>query len=110
MELRIKYLHFADVYLIIDTYYNYNIKSNTRAARIKSFTCGQNLLRQSTLLSKDDTLSCSKSEVQLIQQISTGLPNTGLIMKNRLVITSNNHSPTELKNGKKTLFMLEYRS
>ena len=96
-------MHFVDVYLIFDRYYNYSIKSNTRAARVKSFTRGHNLFRQSPVLSKDDTLSCAKSKVQLMKQISTGLVDIGLTEKNRLVITSNNHCPTELKDEKKTL-------
>ena len=99
----LKYLHFADVYLIFDRYYNYSIKSNTRTARVKSFARGHNLFRQSPLPSKDDTLSCAKSKVQLIQQISAGLVDIGLTNKNHLVITSNDHCTTELKDGKKTL-------
>ena len=57
----LKYLHFADVYLIFDRYYNCSIKSNTSAARLKSFTSGQNMFCQYPLPSKDDTLSCTKS-------------------------------------------------
>ena len=38
-----------------------------------------------------------------MKQISTGLVDIGLTEKNRLVITSNNHCPTELKDEKKTL-------
>ena len=55
------------------------------------------------LPSKDDTLSCTKSKVQLIQQISAGLVDIGLTEKNRLVIKANDHCPSELKDGKKTL-------
>ena len=36
-------------------------------------------------------------------QISTGLVDIGLTEKNCLVITSNDHCPTEIKDGKKTL-------
>ena len=43
----LKCFHFADVYLIFDRYYNYSIKSNTRAARVMNFTCGHNLFHQS---------------------------------------------------------------
>ena len=98
----LKYLHFADVYLTFDRYYNYSMKSYTRIAMVKSFTRGHNLFRQSPLPSKDDTLSCTKSKVQLIQQISAGLVDIGLTEKNRLAITSNDHCPTELKDEKKT--------
>ena len=102
MNFILKYLHSADVYLISDRYYNYSIKSNTRTARVNSFARGHNLVHQSPLPSKD-TLSCTKSKVQLIQQISAGLVDIGLTEKNRLVITSNDHCPTELKDGKKIL-------
>ena len=95
------YLYFPDVYLIFDRYHNYSIKSNTRAARGKSITHGHILFRQSSLLSKGDKLSCTKSKVQLREQISAGLLNVGLTEKNCLVITSNDHCPTELKDGKK---------
>ena len=60
----LKYLNFADVYLIFNRYYNYSIKSNIRSARVKSFTRSHNLFRQSPRPSKDDTLSCKKSKLQ----------------------------------------------
>ena len=56
-----------------------------------------------SLPSKDDILSCAKSKAQLIQQISAGLVHIGLTEKNRLVITSNDHCSTDLKDAKKTL-------
>ena len=59
----LKYLHFTDVYLIFDRYYNYSIKSNTRATRVKSFIRGHNLFCKPLLPSKDDTLSCTKPKV-----------------------------------------------
>ena len=99
----LKYLHFSDIYLIFDRYHNYSIKSNTRGAKINSFTHGYNLFRQSPLLSKDDSLSCAKFKVQLKEQISAGHVHIGLTEKNRLAITSNDHCPTELKDGKKKL-------
>ena len=103
MNFILKYFHFADVYLIFDRCYNYSIKSNTRTARVKSFARGHNLFNQSPLPSKYDTLSCTKSKVHLIQQISAGLVDIGLTEINRLVILSNDRCPTELKDGKETL-------
>ena len=75
---------------------------------VKNFTLkylhfSDNLFRQSPLLSKDDSLSCAKFKVQLKEQISAGHVHIGLTEKNRLAITSNDHCPTELKDGKKKL-------
>ena len=47
------------------------------------------------------TLSCIKSKVQLIKQISAGLVAIDLTEKSCLAITSNYHCPTELRDGKK---------
>ena len=60
----LKYFPFADVYLIFVRYYNYSIKYNTDAARVKSFTRGHSLFGQSPLPSKVDTLA--KCKFQLI--------------------------------------------
>ena len=110
-SLILKYLHFADVYLIFKRYHNYNIKSNTRAVRFKSLTRGHNLFRQSPLPSKDDTLSCTKSKVQLIEKISTaGLVDIGLKEKNRFVITSNDQSNWTKRRKEKISITLGYRS
>ena len=60
-----------------------------------SFTHGHYLFRQSPLSSKGYTLSCTKSKVQLIEQISAGLVDIGLTEKNRSVIPSNDHCPID---------------
>ena len=98
-----RYLRFADVYLVFDSYYDYSPKSNTRAARVGNFKLGHELSLQSPLPPKDDTLSCTKSKVQLIQHISEALVNSDLREQNRLVVTSNDHCPVELIGGEKTL-------
>ena len=87
-------MHFADIYLIFNGYYNYSIKSNIKEARVKIITHSYNLLCQSPFPSKNNNLSCTKSKVQLIQQMSVGLVDICLIEKNRLVITSKDHCPT----------------
>ena len=74
----LRYLHFPDIYLIFARYHICSIKSNTRAAKVNSFTHGYNLFRQSPLLSKDDSLSCAKSKVQLKEQIPAGLVDIDL--------------------------------
>ena len=96
----LKYLHSVDASLIFDRYYNYSTMSKTRAGRVTSFTCDHNLFRQSPLPSKYGTLSCTESKVQLIEKIFASLADIDL-EKNRLVITSNDHCPTELKMERK---------
>ena len=98
----LKYLHFTDVYLIFNRYYNYNVKSNAWAARVKNFKNGHNLFCQCPLPSKDDTLSFTKFKVHLKQNLHVNLVYIGLTEKNCLVITSTDNCPTELEDREKT--------
>ena len=98
----LKYLHFTDVYLIFNRYYNYNVKSNAWAARVKNFKNGHNLLCQCSLPSRDDTLSCTKLKVHLKQNLHVNLVYIGLTEKNCLVIASTDNCPAELEDREKT--------